>query len=246
MPPDAADPGVADAPAAAVLSAAFKDALIAALGQTPDPATRQAFDEAFTRRAVEGFDAWLAAGGRFQPAMHIAYVPRPAPPLSHEVAWAQVFEGTVNERREALDHWAVVAPPDGVSDALAELYLAEATPDPGLRRSLGLYTGHRFSEEVGLRLAARFAADPDGERDLAGVAMCFDAHGPAWDALVRLVLKTDDAVALYRLFDAAYRGGRADDLFVCLRGRSAATLRALADALPPGFGARLQRATGHP
>src|SRR5690349_3340162 len=67
---------------------------------------------------------------------------------SHQVAWTLIHDGTPDDRRFALSFWQVVSPPDGVSDALAELYLSEQPPDPNLRESVGMYTGHRFSDDV--------------------------------------------------------------------------------------------------
>src|SRR5262245_46070017 len=95
---------------------------------------------------------------------------------SHEVAWTLVHEGTPRDRQYALEFWGQVSPPDGVSDALAELYLSESPSDPILRANVGRYVGHRFSADVGRRLAARFAADPDGEVELATNAVQYDAH----------------------------------------------------------------------
>ncbi len=163
---------------------------------------------------------------------------------SHEVAWALVHEGTADERRYALAFWDAVSPPEGVSDALAELYLSESPSDPGLRSSLGLYTGHRFSDEVGQRLAARFSADPDGEAALAVNAVRYDPHGAAWDALIRLVLKTDDATGLFRLFGAAYQAGRSDDFFAALRGKPPETLKEVAASVPLKLRARFGQVTG--
>ena len=163
---------------------------------------------------------------------------------SHQVAWTLVHEGTPDLRRTGLEFWGAVSPPDGVSDALAELYLAEQPPDPNLRDSVGLYTGHRFSDDVGRRLAARFAADPDGERDIAGNAVRYDAHGAAWDALIRLVLKTDDARGLYRLFDAAYQADRIDDFFDAIKGKPPAVRYELAASMPLRLRARYCQITG--
>lgn len=163
---------------------------------------------------------------------------------SHEVAWALVFEGTPDERRYALDFWGAVSPPEGVSDALAELFLSEDPPDPNLRRSLGLYTGHRFSDEVGQKLAARFAGDPDGERELAGAALRCDPQGQAWGALMRIVLKTQDATGLYRLFDAAYQADRCDDFFTAVKAKPKPVLKELAGSLPRRLRSRFAAITG--
>jgi len=163
---------------------------------------------------------------------------------SHEVAWTLVFDGTPDERRYALDFWGAVSPPEGVSDALAERFLTEDPPDPNLRRSLGLYTGHRFSDAVGHKLAARFAADPEGERELAGAALRCDPQGLAWSALMRIVGKTQDAVGLYRLFDAAYQADRCDDFFAAIKGKGKPVLKELAGSLPLRLRPRFVAITG--
>ncbi len=163
---------------------------------------------------------------------------------SHEVAWALVHEGTPDERRYALDFWGAVSPPEGVSDALAELYLGESPPDANLRGSIGQYTGHRFSDDVGRKIAARFASDPDGERDLAINAVKFDPQGAAWDALIRLVLKTDDAVAIYRLFGAAYQAERSEDFFTAIKGKPPEVLTEIAGSVPLRLRARFLQITG--
>lgn len=163
---------------------------------------------------------------------------------SHEVAWALVFEGTSDERRYALAFWNVVGIPQGVSDAVADLYLTEDPQDPNLRQSLGLSTSHRFSDDVGRRLAARFAANPDGERELAGNALKYDAQGAAWDALIRLVLKTDDVVGIYKLFDAAYQADRSDDFFTAIKDKPVEVLKEIAGSVPLRMRARFLQITG--
>lgn len=84
---------------------------------------------------------------------------------------------------------------------------------------------------MGRELAARFAADPETERDLAINAVRFDAHGAAWDALMKLVAQAEELVPLYHLFGAAYQAERIDDYFVAIKGKPSRVLVEFAGCL---------------
>lgn len=150
---------------------------------------------------------------------------------SHDVARTLIFAGSPEERRYALDFWAAVRPPAGASDALGELYLSESPADPNLRKNLGRYTGHTFSPDVGKRLAARFAADPKGEGDLAGAAVKADPDGPGWAAFAGLVKVANDKVSLYALYDVAYRAERVDAFCALLKGKPRGLLEEVGNAI---------------
>ena len=149
---------------------------------------------------------------------------------SHEVARTLIFDGTRDERRYALGFWGAAGLPAGASDALAQLYLSEADPDPELRRFLGSYTGHAFSPDVLEALVSRFAADPEGELDLAG-AVAGVADGRAWRALEPLIAATQDLKALYGHLNTAYRAGRVPAFCALLARKPPALRSALVDAI---------------
>ncbi len=150
----------------------------------------------------------------------------------HEVARTLITEGTREERRYALEFWGAVSPPPGASDALAHLYLAEDPPDADLRRFLGFYTGHVFSDDVRDALVTRFATAPHDEAELAGSVVAADPNGPAWTAFSRLVLKADDLSTLAQHLDTAYRAGRVDAFCALIGRKPKALVDSLVDAIP--------------